>query len=242
MHVLLVDDEPLAREELAYLVQQHEAVTSVAEAESVEEALEAMLDHKPDILFLDIHLTDESGFDLAKKLTPLKKAPYLIFATAYDQYALKAFEVNAKDYVLKPFEEAKIRAALDKALKALSSQQEVATNQGNHEKFEAIPIQGEDRIYMLAPEEIVLVSVEERLVSVYTEKQIYQMVGTLNKIEEKLPSELFIKTHRSFLLNRTKIQEIQAWFNHTLQVVMVNGSRVPVSRSYLKEFKRLMGI
>ena len=106
MHVLIVDDEPLAREELSYLVSQHPQVTSVAEADSVAEAMEEMMDQKPDLLFLDIHLTDESGFDLAEKLTHLKSA-LLGFATAYDQYALKAFQVNAKDYILKPFEEEK---------------------------------------------------------------------------------------------------------------------------------------
>ena len=120
MHVLIVDDDPLAREELSYLVSQHPQVTSVAEADSVAEAMEEMMDQKPDLLFLDIHLTDESGFDLAEKLTHLKKAPYLVFATAYDQYALKAFQVNAKDYILKPFEEEKITQVIEKASKEMA--------------------------------------------------------------------------------------------------------------------------
>lgn len=236
MHVLIVDDEPLAREELSYLVMQHPKITSTAEAESVEEAMEEMMDQKPDIVFLDIHLTDESGFDLAEKFTHLKKAPYLIFATAYDAYALKAFQVNAKDYLLKPFEEQKIHQALDKALK------EIAQQQPTVQTFEAIPIQGEDRIYLVAPEEIYLVSVEERQLNIETKEQTYQMTGSLNKIEQKLPTELFLKTHRSFILNRTKIQEIQPWFNHTLQVILENGSRVPVSRSYVKQFKESVGL
>ncbi|KAF1304133.1 LytR/AlgR family response regulator transcription factor [Candidatus Enterococcus willemsii] len=236
MHVLIVDDEPLAREELSYLVMQHPKITSTAEAESVEEAMEEMMDQKPDIVFLDIHLTDESGFDLAEKFTHLKKAPYLIFATAYDAYALKAFQVNAKDYLLKPFEEQKIHQALDKALK------EIAQQQPTVQTFEAIPIQGEDRIYLVAPEEIYLVSVEERQLNIETKEQRYQMTGSLNKIEQKLPTELFLKTHRSFILNRTKIQEIQPWFNNTLQVILENGSRVPVSRSYVKQFKESVGL
>ncbi|EOT25944.1 LytR/AlgR family response regulator transcription factor [Enterococcus saccharolyticus] len=237
MHVLIVDDEPLAREELSYLVLQHPKITSTAEAESVEEAMEEMMDQKPDIVFLDIHLTDESGFDLAEKLTHLKKAPYLIFATAYDAYALQAFQVNAKDYLLKPFEEKKIHQALDKAIKELTPQQLAPKP-----KFEAIPIQGDDRIYLVAPEDIYLVSVEERQLNIETKDQTYHMTGTLNKIEQKLPSELFLKTHRSFILNRTKIQEIQPWFNHTLQVILENGSRVPVSRSYVKTFRAQVGL
>ncbi|MGX7195795.1 LytR/AlgR family response regulator transcription factor [Enterococcus olivae] len=237
MHVLIVDDEPLAREELSYLVLCHPQITSTAEAESVEEAMEEMMDQKPDILFLDIHLTDESGLDLAEKLTHLKKAPYLIFATAYDQYAFKAFQVNAKDYILKPFEEEKVHQAIDKALKTFSKEQPKT-----QAKLEALPIQGEDRIYLIAPEDIYLVSVEGRELQIAVKDHVYRMSGTLNKIEQKLPSELFLKTHRSFILNRTKIQEIQPWFNHTLQVILENGSRVPVSRSYVKSFKDQVGL
>lgn len=241
MHVLIVDDEPLAREELSYLVSQHPQVTSVAEADSVVEAMEEMMDQKPDLLFLDIHLTDESGFDLAEKLTHRKKAPYLVFATAYDQYALKAFQVNAKDYILKPFEEEKITQVIEKASKEMA--QAVPENTAEKEpKSEAIPIQGEDRIYLVAPEDIYLVSVEERQLSIFVDQQVYKMTGTLNSIEQKLPAALFIKTHRSFILNRTKIQEIQPWFNNTLQVILTNGSKVPVSRSYVKEFKEKLGL
>lgn len=241
MHVLIVDDEPLAREELSYLVSQHPQVTSVAEADSVAEAMEEMMDQKPDLLFLDIHLTDESGFDLAEKLTHLKKAPYLVFATAYDQYALKAFQVNAKDYILKPFEEEKITQVIEKASKEMA--QAVPENTAEKgPKSEAIPIQGEDRIYLVAPEDIYLVSVEERQLSIFVDQQVYKMTGTLNSIEQKLPATLFIKTHQSFILNRTKIQEIQPWFNNTLQVILTNGSKVPVSRSYVKEFKEKLGL
>lgn len=94
----------------------------------------------------------------------------------------------------------------------------------------------------MAPEDIYLVSVEERQLSIFVDQQVYKMTGTLNSIEQKLPTTLFIKTHRSFILNRTKIQEIQPWFNNTLQVILTNGSKVPVSRSYVKEFKEKLGL
>lgn len=246
MHVLIVDDEPLAREELAYLVQQHSAVSSIDQAESVDQAIAKMLDQKPDILFLDIHLTGESGFDLAEKLVNLKKAPYLVFATAYDQYALKAFQVNAKDYILKPFDETQIMQVIDKALqqgvKSTHNQLEKPIEKPSEAQYEALAIQGEDRIYMVSPNDIYCVWVEEKNLSICTKDQIYEMTGRLNQIEQKLPKELFIKTHRSYLLNRKKVQEIQPWFNHTLQVILTNGQRVPVSRSFVKEFKEKFGI
>ena len=239
-HVLLVDDEPLAREELTYLVTQHPSISSTSEADSVEEAMEQIMDQKPDIIFLDIHLTDESGFDLAEKLQKLKKPPYLIFATAYDEYALKAFKVNAMDYILKPFDEAIVHAALDKALAIIGS---TAPKQAKKkEVVETIPIQGEDRIFLVHPKDIYLVSVEDKELSVHTENETYQTTGSLSKIEQRLPTDIFFKTHRSFILNTTKIQEIQPWFNHTLQVTLDNGLKVPVSRSYVKPFKETIGL
>ncbi|URZ86998.1 LytR/AlgR family response regulator transcription factor [Floricoccus penangensis] len=242
MHVLIVDDEPLAREELNYIISQNENIDTIDEAESVDEAMSKMIDHKPDILFLDIHLTDESGFDLAEKLVNLNNAPYLIFATAYDEYALKAFQVNAKDYILKPFDEVKIEKVLKKAFKSINFRVRGKSDTSIHPIIDSIPIQTDDRIYLVAPDEIYLVSVEERQLNIMLESKSYQMTGSLNKIEEKLPNDIFIKTHRSFILNANKIKEIQPWFNNTLQVIMDNDLRVPVSRSYIKNFKEVLGL
>lgn len=244
MHVLIVDDEPLAREELAYLVKQHPQVTSIAQADSVEQAIAQLIDQKTDLLFLDIHLTGESGFDLAEKLLKVQNPPYLVFATAYDQYALKAFQVNAKDYILKPFDAEQIQQVIHKASQANTASQPTSQPVLANEKedFDAIAIQGEDRIYMVAPKDIYCVWVEEKTLSINTKDQTYQMPGSLNQMEQKLPKSIFIKTHRSYLINRKKVQEIQPWFNHTLQVILTNGQKVPVSRSYLKEFKEIFGI
>lgn len=243
MHVLIVDDEPLAREELHYLISQHPAITTITEADSVETALNAIMDQKPDLLFLDIQLSGESGFDLANKLNKLKQPPYLVFATAYDDYALKAFQVNANDYLLKPFEEVKVLKVIEKALNQQNKQnnQTDNTTQANN-VVEAIPIQGEDRIYLLHPEEIYLVSVDDKELTVHTNSDTYQTPGTLSGIEKKLPQQLFLKTHRSYILNVTKVQEIQPWFNHTLQVTLDNGLKVPVSRSYVKTLKEYFGL
>ncbi|AQP54620.1 DNA-binding response regulator [Vagococcus penaei] len=242
MHVLIVDDEPLAREELHYLVSQHPKIQTIAEADSVAEAMNAMMDQKPDILFLDIHLTDESGFDLAEKLVKLKQPPYLIFATAYDDYALKAFQVNANDYVLKPFDEKRIHAVLDKAV-ATNQQTSHTINQlSTSPTLEALPIQGDDRIYLIHPTDIYLVSVDDRELSVHTKNDVYQTTGTLSGIEKKLPPDFFLKTHRSYILNTSKVQEIQPWFNNTLQVTLDNELKVPVSRSYVKQLKERFGL
>lgn len=242
MHVLLVDDELLAREELNYLVSQHPAVSSVAQAESIMEAMTKMMEHKPDILFLDIHLTDESGFELAEKLVTLSEPPYLVFATAYDDYALQAFQVNASDYLLKPFEEKRVMEIINKARKQIIRNQEVVAQNQNTEQWSTFPIHSDDRIFLIHPETVQMVSVDERNISIFTDEKCYVTTGTLSGIEQKLPPALFIKTHRSFIINVTKVKEIQPWFNHTLQVTMENGEKVPVSRSYLKAFKSRLNL
>lgn len=242
MHILIVDDEPLAREELNYLVSQHEEVTSTSEAESVEEAMESIMDQKPAIIFLDIHLTDETGFDLAEKLMKLKNPPYLIFATAYDNYALKAFKVNAKDYILKPFDEKDIHESLNKALSQLGKPNKETLELTSTTTPDVIPISVEDRIFLIHPKDIYLVSIDDKVLSIHTKDDVYHTSGSLGSIEKKLPAELFFKTHRSYILNTSRIQEIQPWFNHTLQIVLDNGLKVPVSRSYVKEFKIKFGI
>ena len=114
LRVLIVDDEMLARDELKYLLHRTKEVDFIEEAESIEEALDKMMDEKPDLLFLDIQLSDDSGFDIAKRLKKMKNPPAIIFATAYDQYALQAFEVDAIDYILKPFDEERVVQAVHK--------------------------------------------------------------------------------------------------------------------------------
>ncbi len=114
LRVLIVDDEMLARDELKYLLHRTKEVDFIEEAESIEEALDKMMDEKPDLLFLDIQLSDDSGFDIAKRLKKMKNPPAIIFATAYDQYALQAFEVDAIDYILKPFDEERVVQAIHK--------------------------------------------------------------------------------------------------------------------------------
>jgi Response regulator of the LytR/AlgR family len=237
MHVLIVDDEPLAREELSYIINQNKHISSIDEAESIDEAMEKMIDHKPDILFLDIHLAGETGFELADKLKKLKNPPYLIFATAYDQYALQAFQADAKDYILKPFDDDKIKLVLEKAFKYISPTQNKQTNSAN-----SIPIQTNDRIYLIDPCDIFAISIEDHTLNIILEDKSYTTSGSLSKIEELLPTDIFIKTHRSYILNSKKIKEIQSWFNNTLQVILTNDQAIPVSRSYVKNFKEKIGL
>lgn len=243
MKILVVDDEPLARDELIYLLNKIGGVDEINEADSVVTALASIVDTKPDIVFLDIHLTGESGFDLAEKFVGMKQPPKVIFATAYDEYALKAFEVNAVDYVLKPFEERRIKQALDKVKEGLLANAEPEVEEENSTTApNTLALQVNDRIVVLNPKDILFATVDTDGLSIVTTKQQYNVNETLSWLEKKLDSSLFFKTHRSYLVNSAAIKEVQPWFNHTYQLTLMDGQKLPVSRSYVKELKNRIGL
>ena len=171
MYTLIVDDEPLARNELAYLLERCEGITAIVEAESIEEALEKMLQHEIDLIFLDIHLTSESGLTLANKINQLKNPPMIIFATAYDEYAIKAFELNATDYVLKPFELPRIQDAVQKAYTRYQKERVQLQAEDKQEYLKTIPIQMDERIYIVKIEDIIAIAVENGITTIYTDGQ-----------------------------------------------------------------------
>lgn len=244
MRVLIVDDEPLARNELAYLLGQCEGVSIIAQADSIEEALGAMLEDPVDLIFLDIHLTNESGLSLAAKINKLKKPPLIIFATAYDDYAVKAFELNATDYVLKPFEPERIQQAVKKAYGQYQRERikELESPKQKDTRLQVLPIQMDERIYMLQVPEIIAIGIENGDTTIYTKNMEYIIHEPLSALEKKIGGHPFLRVHRAFLINLKEIKEIQPWFNHTFQLTMSNGLKIPVSRSYMKDFKEKVGI
>ena len=244
MRVLIVDDEPLARDELAYLLGKCEGVRAISQADSIEEALGTMLEDPVDLIFLDIHLTNESGLSLAEKINKLKKPPLIIFATAYDDYAVKAFELNATDYVLKPFELERVQQAVKKAYGQYRKQQvrEAEPAKQLAAGLQVLPIQMDERIYMLRVPEIIAIGVDNGETTIYTKNMTYIIHEPLNALEKKIGGHPFLRVHRAFVINLTEIKEIQPWFNHTFQLTVSNGLKIPVSRSYMKEFKEKVGI
>jgi two-component system response regulator LytT len=240
MNVLLVDDEPLARNELKYLLNHCEGIGHIEEAGSIQEALEIILLENIDLAFLDIQLTDETGLDLADKLAKVTDPPAIIFATAYDEYAIQAFEKNAKDYILKPFELERVREAVSRvqALTEKQDQQSIDT----YSQPKRFPIQAEDRIVMVKMEDILAVEVSNGETSIHTRQQTYTIQEPLTAWENKLDASIFMKVHRSFIISLEAIKEIQPWFNHTYQVTLINNQKVPVSRSYMKDFKQRLGL
>lgn len=241
MHVLLVDDEPLARNELKYLLNQCEGITKIVEASSIQEALEILLFESIDLAFLDIQLTNETGLELADKMTRVNNPPAIVFATAYDEYAIQAFEKNATDYILKPFELERVK----EAVKRVQAKNEKNTDREEKEmssSTKSFPIQIEDRILMIKMGEILAVEVSQGETSIHTKKQTYIIQEPLSAWENRLDESRFMRVHRSYIIRLDAIKEIQPWFNHTYQVTLSNELKIPVSRFYMKGFKRRVGL
>ncbi|WP_025729298.1 LytR/AlgR family response regulator transcription factor [Atopobacter phocae] len=237
MNILCVDDEVLALNELSYLILQAEPTALIEQVTTIQEAQQKLLTKPYDLLFLDIHLTNESGLDLAQVVRLMPKAPLIVFATAYHEYALKAFELEAMDYVLKPFEQEKIMSVLLKAKQYLNKNQPTVKEVAQMES-KRIPIKTQESIQLVNPEAICFVEAVDGGIKVYTNKQVYFVNETLKHFEQRLPEEIFMRIHRSYVVQVAQIQTIEPWFNQTYQLTLTNGEKVQVSRSYLPTFRK----
>jgi len=245
--VYLVEDEVIARGELKYLLQSNQ-VKVAGEAEDIHQAIWEIAELQPDVVFLDIHLEKGNGLELAKQLRCLKKPPFIVFATAYDEHACKAFELEAVDYILKPFDEDRIKQTLDKLAKwrrlqtteGLPQQAPSKGEKTDRQVSKLAVIEGE-RIIVVDINQIVYVGTENRQVFVKTLDSKYVVDTPLYEIEQKLEGSSFLRVHRGYIINLDYVMEIEPWFNGTYNVIFRDGSKVPVSRSYIKDVRKSLG-
>jgi two-component system response regulator LytT len=240
MKVLIVDDEPLARDELHYLLEQNDQIDEIKEADGISTARGEIEKDKPDLVFLDIQLDDGSGMAFAKALKKHDQAPYIVFATAYDQYALDAFEADAIDYVLKPFEQDRINDAVDRVAKLLNNQ--TSDSITSQQKNPRISLTNDERTIVIQKQNILYVQAQNGKTVVHTDDQEIVSKQTLNSISQLLDPNRFIRVHRSFVVNLNKVRELQPSFNHTYELTLTNDSKIPVSRSYVSVTKRALGV
>ncbi|WP_414044296.1 LytTR family transcriptional regulator DNA-binding domain-containing protein [Macrococcus animalis] len=242
MKILVVDDEPLARNELQYLINTIEDTHEIDEADSVEETLTALLSETYDLLFLDINLINESGLDLAQKINKMKSPPMIVFATAHDTFAVKAFELNALDYILKPFEQKRIEIALEKAVNRLQQVEQHETSVQNKQIPATISIQKDDKIYVINTHDIIAIYVEDGKLNIVTVSNEYIINEPLSSFEKKMPNDEFLRIHRASIINKNHIKSAEQWFNNTYQVKLTKDVKLQVSRSYIKQFKHEIGL
>ncbi|MCO6541899.1 DNA-binding response regulator [Bombilactobacillus bombi] len=242
MKILIIDDEQLARTELAYLINQSSCFNNeqvnIFQSEDINHGLGILIKEQIDIIFLDISLNGENGFELAQQLHQLSYSPLIIFATAYDEFAAKAFNVDAIDYVLKPFEPKRIDQALFKAIKALNKRSDITTESLTN----LLTIELQDRNVVIKQDSLISATVNDGILTIITKTEQYQTKNTLSWIKKRLTGTKFVQVHRKSLVNLEAVKEVQPWFNHTIILIMTNGDKVQVGRSYQKEVKQLLGV
>ena len=262
IRVLIVDDESLARKRIRDLLSERDEFEIVAECENGNDAVEAINEGTADLLFLDIQMQDIDGFDVLKDFDPAA-LPKIIFITAYDQYALRAFEVHAIDYLLKPFDDERFGEMLDHVksqikkdniqdlgsqLTSLLSDVESSKTQKKINKPQTIQpfqkrlvIKSTGKISFVEVEEIDWIGAEGSYVSLNTNGKSQLMRGTLKKLETLLNPEKFLRIHRSTIVNISSIQELKPHFHGEYVVILKNGKRLKLSRSYRESAERLLG-
>lgn len=246
---LIIDDEKPARDELRYILEKIGQIEVVGEGSNAMEALKLNEDLKPDLIFLDIKMPQISGIDVARILMDKKKAPKIIFVTAFDKFALEAFKVNAIDYILKPIDEEEIVRVLENKVFKKDDQDErldllMEYIERNKKKtIDKITLHNEDKMIPIKYSNIVFITVEDKLTTIYAIDGRYTSYLTLNDFVNKLPRGKFFRSHKSFILNLEHIELIEPWFNSTLNIKLRNYEHnIPVSRNYVKEFKEIMNI
>ena len=241
MKAIIVDDERLARKELTNLLKEHKEIEIIGEAVNAEEAKKLIEKLQPDLLFLDIQMPEKTGFEL---LESLEKTPQVIFTTAYDEFALKAFEYNALDYVLKPIEPKRLAEAIEKVknqyTKMTSSEAKPAENKLTTE--DQVFVKDGDNCWFVKLDEVRLFESDGNYIKVYFDKYKPMIHKSLNALDEKLDNKSFFRVSRKHIINLRWIEEIETWFNGGLMVKLKGGEKVEVSRRQATKFKDLMSL
>jgi two-component system LytT family response regulator/two-component system response regulator LytT len=253
---IIIDDEPPAVDELAYILSRIEDVEVVASSNSASKAIKEIRAKKPDLVFLDIHMPVKSGFHVARIVSSFDRPPLIIFATAFDQYAVRAFDANAIDYVLKPFSENRIRKSIERAKELISSRGKTVTIReldrliesigGNEKSVVRISVENKGRILLLDPENIFFCRSEEKKIFINTQNNqfICHSISTISELETILLPYYFFRTQRAYLVNLSYIKEVIPWFNGRYLVNMSDdkSTEIPVSRSRARNFKKKLGL
>ena len=247
LRTLVVDDEKLARDRLHGFLDKVDGVDVIGEAPNGVDALRMIEEEKPDLVFLDVQMPGMDGFEVLKALRGPR--PHVVFATAYDEYAIRAFEVEAVDYLLKPFARGRVEEAVDRVrarmgnggapdlgavLEKLDERRKVYVHQ--------VPVHSGKRILILPVESVLWFGVEYRLVYAHTEERAYMTNYTLRELEERLDPALFFRAHKSSLVNLKQVKEIVPWFGGRFKLVMRDqaASEVALSRAQARALRALL--
>ncbi len=234
---LIVEDSRLARNELKNLLNDFPEIEILGEAENSDIAFEMINELQPDLLFLDIQLPGKNGFEL---LETLENAPNVIFTTAFDEFAIKSFEYNALDYLLKPINTKRLANAIEKAKEKIAEKPNPSENKLDIN--DQIFIKEGEKCWMVKISEIYLFEVEGNYTKVYFRNETANLAKSLNTIEKRLPPEIYFRANRNAIFNLNYIQNIENWFSGNLLVSLPNKAQTEISRRQAVIFKEVYGI
>ena len=256
LRTIVVDDEQLAREELCFLLQQVDGVEIVGQAGNGVEALKAIEEHQPDLVMLDVQMPGTTGFEVARRVIEAGVESQLVFVTAFDQYAIEAFEVNAVDYLLKPVEPERLATAVDRVRKRVAADRSAAKPlvgedldrlvqmlSDRQTRREQLALKVDERFLLVHADEVVHASVEDETIRVVTNSLSgTSNYRTLDELQARLDPAVFWRVHRSHLVNINKIKEIVPWFsrNYILKMRDAKGTEIPVSRAQTRRLREYL--
>jgi two-component system LytT family response regulator len=251
IRAVIADDEPLARERMRGLLSGRKDVQIVAEATDGMEAVDAILAHSPDLVFLDVNMPKLDGFEVISTVGA-DRMPAVVFVTAYDQHALRAFEVQALDYLLKPFDAERFESALDRVRRQLDSQ--ASSDLGRRllalvrdikperpARPERLVVKSGGRLFFLRAEEIDWIEAAGNYVRLHVGSEGHLLRETMTSIEARLNPDIFFRIHRSHIVNIERIKELQPWFNGEYVVILRNGTQLTLSRGYREKLQERLG-
>ena len=235
MKTLIIDDERLARKELIRLMEGYKEIEIVDEASNAEEAIEKIQEHSPGLIFLDVQMPGKTGFEL---LEELERVPQVIFTTAYDEFALKAFDVNALDYLLKPIQADR----LAEAMKKVDFTEDFGRADYKLGKEDQVFVKDGDKCWFVKLEKVRLFESDGNYIKVYFDTVRPMIHKSLNALDERLDERMFFRASRKHIINLGWVEKIDTWFNGGLLVELKGGDKIEVSRRQAARFKERMSL
>lgn len=247
LRVLIADDESPARNKMMRMLGQYEDVELVNVSSNGQDALDNLRLLKPDLAFLDIEMPGLTGLEVAEQLED-DLPTQIVFATAYNEHAIRAFELHAIDYLLKPFTDERLRQTLDRVAKSdtavvskvKQSLHEMQENEAS--AMNKLPVPTADRFRLLDFNEILYIDVEERITNIHTTDKTFALTTTLDALEKKLPPGQFVRVSRSTVINLNEVKEIVLWFSNRYKIVLSNGHEIISSREKSRHLKQILRI
>lgn len=250
VRVLVVDDEPLAREKIREMARDDGEIEIVGECANGDEAVAAVRRESPDLLLLDVQMPESSGFAVLEALD-CPTMPLVIFVTAYDQYAVRAFEVHAFDYLLKPFDRERFVAALRRAKEQIRRERNGKLDhrilalleeiKGETKYLERLVVKTGGRVFFLETQEIDWIEAEGNYVSIHTHAKSHLLRDTISGLETRLDPRKFVRVHRSTIIQINRIQELQPWTHGDYYIILRDGTRLAASRNYRENLQTALG-